>query len=220
MGRFYIILLLLLGAKLNAQKDSILLTKNFDFADGVYLTLEDFQKNKPTYTWDELRSNLVANPQTYMVQIEFLEVKEGETAIDPGKIWGISLGGLPYIRLEAGAVKKELTNFAALRVRGKICYFEYEDVEDVKIPMPVFNPVTGRPYQVALVDRKIEVYFEKIMDFETGEIQDLTIENLKLWVQNDGQLIRALNSLGPEADEKLFKCILIYDDRHQVYIQK
>jgi hypothetical protein len=205
---------------LSAQEDSLLLTKNFNFHDGVYMTFEDFQRNKPTYKWDELRSNLVANPKTFLAQVEFLKIKELDSLINLEHVWGISIGGLPYIRLEKGAVKKELTSFAALRVRGKICYFEYEDFEVVQIPMPVYNPVTGRPFRVATVERKINVYYEKILDFETGRIEFLTVDNLKSWVEEDTQLTKALQSLGDDADEKLFKCILIYDDRHKVYIQE
>jgi len=203
----------------DGQEDSTLLTKNFNFNDGVYLDFESFQKNKPAFTWEEVRANLVTNPQTFMAQVEFLEIKENKEQINLAEIWGISLAGMPYIRLEKEAVKKELTNFAALKVRGKICYFEYEDFEEVKIPMPVYNPLTGKPYRLAMVDRKMEVYYEKIMDFETGEIVDLTAENLKSWVGSDAQLINALESLGEDADEKLFKCILIYDDRHKVFIK-
>lgn len=201
-----------------AQQDSILLTKNFDFKDGIFLTYQSFQKNNPDYQWNELKSNLVANPQTFMAQIEYLELKESSEKIDLAKIWGISLGGIPYIRLEKGAVKKTLTTFAALRLRGKICYFEYEDFDEVQVPMPVYNPVTGRPYREALVNRRIDVIYEWMMDFETGEVQPLTTANLKEWVKDDPQLITALESLGDDAREKLFKCILIYDDRHEVYI--
>lgn len=214
-----LILVLALGS-IQAQEDTVLLTKNFEFADGIYLSFQSFQENRPDYTWDQLRSNLVANPQTFMAQVEFLEHKESGEAIQLSKVWGMSLGGLPYIRLEDGLVKKPLTNFAAIRARGKICFFEYKDFEEIQVPMPVYNPLTKKPYQVAFVDRKVDVYYSKILDFETGAIEDLTIDNLMAWVQNDAQLVEALESLGEDADDKLFKCILIYDDRHQVYIRK
>ncbi|MFT5166093.1 MAG: hypothetical protein ACI8P3_001324 [Saprospiraceae bacterium] len=204
---------------LSAQEDSLLLTKNFSFDDGVYMTFESFQKNEPTYLWKDLRSNLVANPQTFLAQVEFLELKEGNTRINLEKVWGISIGGLPYIRLEKGAVKKKLTSFSALRLRGKICFFEYEDFEIVQIPMPVYNPVTGKPFMVSAVERNIKVYYSRILDFETGKIESLNVENLKYWVKDDAQLVKALESLGDDAKEKLFKSILIYDDRHKVYIR-
>ena len=114
-----------------------------------------------------------------------------------------------------------MTTFAALKIRGKICYYEYEDYKEVEIPMPVYNPLTGKPYRVSNITRKVEVYYEYILDFETGEIIPLTVENLKSWISDDAQLIKALDSFeGEEAWEKLFKCILIYDDRHEVYIKK
>ncbi len=215
-----ILFCLLASLILKGQADSVVLTKNFNFEDGVYMTFEAFQKNEPTFLWKDLRSNLVANPQTFMAQVEYLELIDSNALINLDEVWGISLGGLPYIRLEKGTVKRALTNFAALKVRGKICYFEFETLETVQIAMPVYNPITRKPFRMAMVERDINIVHQRILDFETGMIKTLNVENLKSWVKDDTQLINALESLGDDADEKLFKCILIYDDRHEIYIKE
>jgi len=71
------------------------------------------------------------------------------------------------------------------------------------------------------VERKKNVTFERILNFETGEIVELTVENLKKWIQDDKKLLDTMNSLShEEVEDKLFKCLLIYDDRNVVRIKK
>ena len=57
------------------------------------------------------------------------------------------------------------------------------------------------------------------MNFETGEVADFTIENFLKWILDDPRLIQSINELSQEeAQEKLFKCLLIYDDRNEVFV--
>jgi hypothetical protein len=216
----FIIILIFGFQLLYGQSDSLLVTKNFEFKDGVYLSFEAFQRNQPAYTWEDLRTNLISNPQTFTAKVQFIRIKENETPLHLDSVWGISLGGLPYVRIEDTSDGSELTNFAALKVRGKICYYEYEAYEEVTVPIKAYNPYTGKPYLESTVKRQKQVMEEWIMDFETGEVLRLNPDNLKLWVREDSQLIEAIESLGEEAWDwdKLFKCILIYDDRHPTYI--
>ena len=95
------------------------MTKNFAFADGVYLSFAEFQENRPSYRWTDLKSSLFTNPQTFLTQIEFLKLKEeGNRPVPLDSVWGLCLGGIPYVRLPQGAVDKELPTFAGLQVRG------------------------------------------------------------------------------------------------------
>ena len=66
-----------------------------------------------------------------------------------------------------------------------------------------------------------EVFVEKIMRFETGEIVEFTVENVLHWIQDDPLLVETIKELpAEEMQEKLFKCLLIYADRNEIYVHK
>jgi len=208
-----------LGSK--AQSDSVLLTKNFKFKDGVFLNYEDFKNNTPTYKWEELETGIFSNPKTFLTQIYFMKLKRGQSKeiLDLDKVWGISLDGIPYIQMDKEELRKENAVFSALRVRGQICYLEYE--VDVKrmIPMSVYNPLTGKPFRTMNVERNVPVKFKKMMHFDSGEIEDFTVSNFKHWIKADEKLYKTVSEMNEiEAKDKLFKCLLIFVDRNEKMI--
>jgi len=212
---------------LHGQTDTVYLSKNFKFHDGVFLTIEDFQKNQPNYSWEEVEAGIYSNPQNFMSQIHFLRLKneEGEKQksieIDIEKIWGICLDGIPYVRLPKSALKKETAVFAGLRLRGKICYFEYEEFVLRKIPISAYNPVNGEPFLTKEVERKVKVIHPFLLNFYTGETAIFSQKNLLKWIKDDKKLFNTVKDLtADEVQKKLFKCLLIYVDRNLVKITK
>lgn len=220
LGKNFLLVLLttIISFHLTAQ-DSLRVSKNFLFNDGIYLNLESFQNNQPDYAWEDVETNLFANPQTFLATVDYIKVKEETHALNLKKIMALSINGIPYIFLEEAPSYKDLTTFVALRVRGKICYFTYADSKSIKFPMSAYNPVNGKPFRTAVIEREKDVVIEKMMLFETGEIKDFTTENFIHWIQDDKRLIKAVQELSPEeTKEKLFKCLLIYDDRHEIFV--
>ena len=200
-------------------QEGVLLTKNFKFEDGIYLSFSDFQQNKPAFTWDEMEGNLVTNPQNYITKIEFLKVKGGSDLI-LREIWGVSIGGIPYIRITESKEESGVVRFAGLQVRGKICYFSFEEEEVKKVKVSAYNPINGRPFRTAEVPRKEVVLRERMLDFNTGEIGNFNVYVFQEWIKDDRQLWKTIDGLSDEeANEKLFKCLLIFVDRNHAYIR-
>ncbi|MCB0704871.1 MAG: hypothetical protein KDC34_06150 [Saprospiraceae bacterium] len=209
---------------LAGQTDSVLITKNFDFQDGIYLSFESFQSNQPDILWDEVEATVFTNPKTHLTQIADivrLDSTGNRVLLEPQNFWGVCLDGIPSIGLPKTAVQKEFATFAALRLRGKICYFSYETTEIRNIEMSAYNPRTGRPFRTGIVQREAQVTQEKMLHYQTGEIQDFTLHNFINWIPDDPGLKESVLELGPdEAHEKLFRCLLIYVDRNPVYTYK
>lgn len=201
-----------------AQPDSLLLTKNFKFNDGVYMQFADFQKNKPTFTWAELNARMVTSDEGFVAQVEYL--KNDLQVIDLQKVWGICIEGIPYIQLKETQKENRAARFASLRVRGKICYFSFPKEVTEMVEIKAYNPLNGRPYRSSRIPvEKIEIQ-EQMLDFQTGEIAAFTKENFMQWIADDPQLWNTVKDLSPsETEEKLFKCLLIYVDRNNVYLR-
>ncbi len=202
------------------SEDSVLVTKNFRFHDGVYATFADFQRNRPTWLWDSLYAVCVTNPQTFLTQVEYIKQLDGEE-IPLDSIWGLAIGGIPYVRLPRGATPKPLTAFAGLRLRGIICYYAYEDMEERTYEIQAYNPVTGAPFRKGKVKNKEPVRKEFMLHFLSGKIEEFTQANLVAWIADDVRLAEAIASLSEsELEEKLFKGLLIYVDRYPVFTLK
>lgn len=201
-------------------QDSLLLTKNFRFKDGVYFSFDQLRSNQPAFALDSLKVQYFTNPQTSLTQLDgiFHKVDKGK-AFPVDSIWAICLDGVPSLRVPQREINKLLPNFAALKLRGKICYFTYPDYRTKSIRVAAYNPLTGRPFRQGTVKREQEVIIEKILNFQTGEIAEFNEQHLNAWIQDDPLLLETLHEIPPaERQEKLFKCLLIYVDRNPVYL--
>ena len=209
--------ILLRGA---SAQNQTLITKNFKFKDGIYRQFAHFQRNQPDRIWEDLETNLVTSTQTLQTQIEFLKDKKTKEPLSIDSVWGIVVDGIPYIKLPKEAQKKTATVFSGLTLRGKLCYFQFEDMQERNVPMTVYIPETGQPYFTKNVPQKQLVTREILLKFETGEMQDFTLFNFRNWIADDKDLLTTVNDLKPkEVPEKLFKCLLIYNDRNPVFIK-
>ncbi len=224
-------LFLLANATLWAQPDSLLLTKNFQFADGVYLSLDALHRNTPDYRWEEIDALLATSARTFVTKVVRLKTRTGQL-LDLQSVLAISLEGVPYLRITHDVPaaepqpetednsEEEAVVFAGLKVRGKIAYFSYETDTTEMVEISAYNPLTRRAFRRGNVPVKSSVMVEKIFYFPTGRVSGFTRERLLEWISDDRQMWNTVNELGNRPDrEKLFKCLLIYDDRNAFYMK-
>ncbi len=208
------------GLSMNYLLAQPFLTQSLQFKSGVYLTYEDFQANQPSYGGDEIKAAYFQNPQSEEVRVEYIRLIGTNEYLPLDSIWGIGLKGVPYVSVELNKSVEGLRTFAKMEVRGNICYFFYNDKETKDIPFAAYNPYTGKPFRKATIRREVAVLKEKMLRFETGQITDFTYENVLNWIEDEIDLVSALKSLGAKkAEERLFKTLLLYDDRNEVKLK-
>ncbi|PHN08422.1 hypothetical protein [Flavilitoribacter nigricans] len=205
------------------QAEAAFLDRNYEFQDGLYLSLASFQADSPDISINDLEGRLVTNDDTGLTKSDYLAMKSdtGAQEIDLQNVWGIALDGHPYIRISENTGDRQFATFAKVRVRGAICYFTFDSEVERYIEVKAYNPLNGKPFRRGRVKNMETVNNKRILRFDTGEVAPLTRENLLAWVQDDPQLTEAVTALeGEDISEKLYRSMLIYDDRHPVFITR
>lgn len=204
-----------------SQQDSTALTPKFRFADGIYADFNAFRNNLPSYQWQDLQGQVVTNGTTLVTKIESLQWRATQKELDPGNFWGLCIEGIPYIRVDLEEQPEGFTTFAGLSIRGKICYFNYSADTTRKVEVVAYNPLNGLPFRRGTIEKKETGRMEKMLDFDTGKTADFNVANFLLWIEDDRQLWQTIHDLPPrEANEKLLKSLLIYNDRNIVHLNK
>lgn len=201
--------------------DSTLLTKNFKFKDGIYPDFASFRQNAPILSWDAVSTDKVTSWDKRTLQVASIRIKEGgsgQDSIDLGSIWGLCVEGVPYIRLDDTLKRNEAWIFAALQVRGRISYYEYEKATTEMLTVKAYNPVTGRPFLEGQVPQKKMITQKMMLDFGSGDSMRFNKDNLLEWIRSDEGLWQAVGEIAADDHTRLFKSLLIYDDRNPVFL--
>ena len=203
----------------NAQSDSSLVDINFKFVDGLYQDTEQLRSNRPDMRFNTLAGNLILQEENYLLKVEGLYPQgRPDLPLDLEKYEFMVVNGLPYIRAYRDG-KRQFTVYSGLRVRGRLCYYAYAQNQPDTILIKAYNPVTGQPFRQQNVVREREQLVEKVLNLANGEITDYNLENLLELFAEDQALVKSLTSLSPaEAETRLQRCLLIYDDRHPIYL--
>ncbi|MCI4648769.1 hypothetical protein [Phaeodactylibacter sp.] len=219
LQRLLIGLLLALPIWASAQADSAQLKAAFRFQDGVYLSIEALRNNQPDYRWKDLSAKLAANAESYRAQAEYIRSKDG-VELPRARIWGMVLDGLPYILLPNEAVKDtSVLHFAGLRVRGRICYYEFEREVERLVEIKAYNPLTGRPFRRGNISKREIINEARILHLLTEQHGPLDQPTLISMIGDDTKMYRTVDELPATAStDMLYKCVLIYDDRNPIYI--
>lgn len=213
--------LVCLSSFLSAQQT---INKNTRFKNGVYTNFDEFQRNAPSYKLGQVKYfNYALDSEQNILFLDDLAIEElpysDLKSLD--NIWGITVKGVPYIKVvpEVQSSKNEVY-FVQFYVLGSISYFYYKTFVNKTVMMAIYNPFTGMKVAEKPIVNKEKILVKKILNFQTGEIQPFTKENFKNWIANDPKLIESIDKLQKEElEEKLFKTLLIYNDRNPVSLE-
>lgn len=188
------------------------------FNNGVYTDIADFRANSPQL--DSLASNLQydlnAEENILILRPESQKLLD---SLVTSNIWGLCVASVPYIRTEDNQDGRYY--FVKMHVIGKLSYYYYKAFREKEVIMYVHNPYTGEKIGKKTVSNRDLVFIQKLLHFHTGESIDFNFDNFKDWTKDDKGLQKSIEEMKTEEREnKLFKTLLIYNDRNPVFPTK
>ncbi len=212
----FIVILFLVFQSLFGQSKSNMITKGYKFEDGVYYNLEALLSKKPTYNWNQVKASLITNPQTNVTKVEF--IYRGNKDIATDSVLYLVTDGMPYYKINSDTISK-LINFAGIVVRGKLSYLQFPISFDKDVKITAYNPYNGLPFVTGSVKRTKNSMIKKILALDTGNIYDFSLDQLKYLIKEDKKLLVTMDDEKDWNDDKILKCLLIYNDRNPFFIK-
>ena len=192
---------------------------SYVFEDGVYQNHQDLKGNQPSFKLYDLPSfayQLDREENLLFLSEETLSQLPVSTIKNLDNIWGLCVKGVPYMKVRPSG-KNGVVYFVKYHILGRICYLYYPSIEDRAVEMPIYNPYSGARVGGRTVVNRERRLVKQLMLFETGELKPYSVKSFKQWAQDDMRLMKTIERLSEqEAQEKLFKSIKIYNERHPI----
>ncbi len=215
MRRILIILLFFIAYKqcLYGQ----ILNGDFRFEDGFYKSHASLLKNSPDIFPDTSRYEVISSGSTGNLFAAL--IGDGVISLDHfDTILYVVEKGRVYVN--AAEDLKGLHRYVLLSVQGKVALFERDYEELVNVPIQAYNPLNGQPFRKGVVEKKVRNTIPFLLLFETGQIMPFTYRNFLGMISDDDDLVEQVLAIDPnDRSGKLYKCLLIYNDRNSFVIE-
>jgi len=208
-----IISFLLLNLIFKAQSDSVMVTEQVGFKEGIYLTHQDFRKNNPI-TKEQIKTKLDKEQLDFYFKAasnEKLEYTIGaETySISTKNIWGLEQNKTLFVNFNGA--------FFRVPVFGAISYFAGV-VEVTGYYTGVYDPMFGMGGSRTVKTKELN---EFIMNYYDGKVLSFSINELDMMLSKDADVYKQFKSISRRKRKKqATRFIRMYNQNHPVYYLK
>jgi len=192
------------------------------FKDGIYMSFEDFVNNEPSMRVDALHVKWIETP--FFNKLKFKSCKKYNKGklrkVDMREIWGICIGGVPYIqysvsipyRLEFGNSAEDLngkSSFSRIRILGNICHFNIEDYFPKRQNSSFANNMFSKEGNGKMIRA------QKMLKLSTGKVYAYDEYILGQLIKDDSRLYADFKN-DAKREYKLFVYLQEYNKRNPV----
>ena len=163
----------------------------FPFQEGIYLSFNEFKTNQPSYQryFEKRGSNLYLESDSSKEMI----------LIDPRKVWGYSKAGNIYISQEDAYWR--IINIGALSQFTSIILKSFRTVDNFGFP----------------IEHQTKSLEQLFLDFNSGELYELTAENLQPFVDREPLLANRFKKMKRMRARDLILVLKAYNELYPIY---
>lgn len=202
-----ILLFILISAKLYAQ-DSVAYSRDYEFKEGLFLTLTDFKNNKPILKAD-IVSNLPKTDSDFLTQlvsqktITYKDDKGNEQKVETLTLWGYCQNRSLYLNFNKG--------FQRVNVIGLV--FHFTALVTVYSP---YNDPMGMNYGINGTYTQLQQF---MYDTRTNKVHDFNVKNMEVLLKDDDTLYKEFMKLKKrKKSDSIFIYLRKYNEKHFLYL--
>ena len=218
-----VFLFLLVPFRAAAQKDSVIMVKftpEFEFTDGIFLNFQQVRVNMPIPK-SRLLSESIYDDRTFFdyitkaKSISFYDRVGLKQMVRAKDLWGFSRNGVLYIRMGE--------NYHRITIVGQICHFVATvTTYDTRAYDPYYyspNNYYNYRYGGLPTTTSSSEMRQYLLDFNTGEVRDYTIETLELLLMQDPELHDEYSQLRKKKKKQTkFLFMRKFNEKNPLYI--
>jgi hypothetical protein len=190
------------------QSDSIAYSRDYEFAEGIYLTVDQFKHNNPIHK-SSIISSIPKGQLDFLKQViesKNIVCKDSsgkELIIETFSIWGYCQNRSVYINFNK--------QFNKLDVIGTLCHFTALVATSVAFHDPMsFN--SG-------VNSTVDELKQYVFDTKNNKILDFNVKNMELLLKNDPDLYNKFMALKKrEKPNSIFVFLRKYNEKFPFFL--
>ncbi len=207
MKKLFTILLIFFSIIAFAQSDSIAYSHEYEFSEGVFLTVSQLLQNNPIPK-AYIVSNIPKTQPDFLKQVmeqQYFMFKDSagkEQKLETSTIWGYCQNRSVYINFN-----KE---FNRLVVIGTLCYFTARVVTNIGFHDPMgYNSMNNTSDELR----------QFVFNTRTNKVLDFDANNMEMLLKNDGVLYNKFTALKKrEKPDAIFVYLRKYNENHPLYL--
>jgi hypothetical protein len=196
------------------SQDTIPLSNEFPFKDGIYLSFEEFKSNHPTHGFDEFEIDHIDSTDYDLTKVKNVKVvnKKGKMKnVSMGNIWGLCYQGVPYIFYRGtGKINTPFSTYNKLTridVIGTISMFRLELLS---------KPYNTGTFVNSTGNEKEDIFvLDMLLDMHSGKTYPFSFNAVKHHIKEDTMLANELEIHKHEIN--LYDIVFAYNLRNPIY---
>jgi len=190
-----------------AQTDAVAYSRDFEFREGIYLTIDQFKENRPI----PQSSIISAIPKTelnFLTQVldqkivTFKDETGQEQKLETSTVWGYCRNRSVFINFN--------NTFNRLNVIGSLCHFTSEVVVLSYQDPTYYNRGSTNSYH------ELKQF---ILNTATNKIADFTVGSMEDAMQDDAELLSQFEQLRKkEKTNSIFIYLRKFNEKHPLYL--
>lgn len=211
--KIFIVVLQLFAGSIFSQSDSLVAySHDYDFKEGVFVTIEQFKKNTPL-SREFIVTLLNKEDIDFFKQLvhqksfDFKDKFDSIKTLETANIWGYSQNGAIYLNFN--------NEFNKLNVVGSLCHF----TATIKVPVSFGPPMMGYNYGMMNSNASTYELRQFVLDIQTNKIVDFNEKNMEILLSRDEELTQKFMKLKKrKRGGAIFPFLRAYNDKHPLYL--